>query len=69
MSERTKCNYCSLQAINRDAKKKDLKVVIVPSTKMSTLGGVEVYTLKLGEKPSKNNWRCWLMKVTDSCVC
>ena len=69
MSELTKCNYCSLQAIKRDAKKKDLKVVIVPSKEMGSLGGVEVYVLKKGEKPSKKNWVSWMMKVTDSCVC
>ena len=69
MSELTKCNYCSLQAIKRDAKKKGLKVVIVPSKVMSTLGGVEVHIVKLGDKLSKENWVSWMMKVTDSCVC
>lgn len=63
------CNYCSMQDIKRDAKKKDLKVVIIPSTCMDTMGGVEVHVLKKGEKPSKKNWRAWFMEVSQGCCC
>ena len=63
------CNYCSLNGIKRDAKKKKLRVVMIPSTCMDSLGGVEVYVLKKGEKPNKKNWRCWFMAVTGHCVC
>ena len=63
------CNYCSLNGIKRDAKKKKLRVVIVPSTCMDSMGGVEVHVLKKGEKLSKKNWRCWFMEVSQYCMC
>ena len=64
MSEFTICNYCSLQAIKRDAKKKSLKVITV-----SSMDGVDIYVLKKGEKPSERNWRCWFMSISQSCCC
>lgn len=66
------CNYCLMQGIKRDAKKKSLKVVTLSSTGMGSMGGVggvEVHVLKKGEKPSKRNWRGWYMAVTNHYMC
>jgi len=39
MSELTRCNYCSLQTIRKEAKKKKLKVTILAGWH----GGMDVY--------------------------
>lgn len=67
MSELTTCNYCKLESIRRDAKKKNMKVVCMPSR--YELGGEEVYVVKKGDKPNKKNWIAWIMGITDHCVC
>lgn len=65
----TMCNCCSFEAMKRNAKKNGKRVITVPSTKMGTLGGVEVYILKNGEKPNKKNWVSWMMVLPETCQC
>jgi predicted Zn-ribbon and HTH transcriptional regulator len=67
MSEYTLCNYCKLQSMRRDVKKKDKRLVSVPSK--SKLGGYEYYMINKNEKLTKKNWICWFWEVTDHCVC
>lgn len=66
MSDRL-CNYCSLSAMERYQKGKGKKLVKIPSK--YTLGGYEVHAVKKGEKPSKNNWICWMMEIPLHCRC
>lgn len=69
MSILTECNYCKYKAIIKFQKKIGKRVMKIPSFKMGSMGGFEVYVLKKGEKPSKKNWVAWMMKITDHCVC
>lgn len=63
------CNHCTMKRLQQSAKEKGKRVVRIPSIKMGSLGGMEIYMLRKGEKPSKANWVAWMMEVTDSCVC
>lgn len=63
------CNYCSFKRLQESAKAKGKRLVKIPSTKMGTLGGCEVYMLNRGEKPSKKNCVSWMMKIPESCEC
>lgn len=69
MSELTECNYCRLESIRRDAKKKKKRVVIVPAGFNITLGGHNIHLLNKGEKPTEKNKACWFMAITGVCVC
>ena len=74
MSELTPCNYCNLQEIKRNAKKKGFKV-----TKLSGdfgLGGVDVFAhpknVKIDPKDEEQRekyFRAWMMEISDSCCC
>lgn len=70
MSELTLCNYCSLQRIKRDAKKKGKRVIVKIGGHDDSLGyGVDVYIIEKGGKPSEKNKVCWFMTLTDKCAC
>jgi len=69
MSDYTQCNYCKLKAMKESAKRRKARIVLVSSTKMGSMGGVEVYEVRPGKKPNGRNWRCWFMGVPNSCCC
>ena len=69
MSDLTSCNFCKMQGIERDAKRNGKKVVKIPSAKMQHLGGWEIHVIKKGEVLSGKNWICWMMEITDHCMC
>lgn len=69
MSELTRCNYCSLQQLTKQAKKEGKRVERFPSAKMKPLGGFEIHLLRPGEKVGPKNWEAWMMTITDHCVC
>lgn len=58
MSERTKCNYCTLEAIKRANPGKEVTVVRVNFS----LVGLEVF---VDGKPTG----IWFQDVSDHCVC
>jgi hypothetical protein len=69
MSELTTCNYCKLQSIRRDAKKKKKRVVMKSAGFNHGLGGYNVYLLDKGQKPNDKNFISWFMMITGVCVC
>jgi hypothetical protein len=77
MSELTTCNYCNLEAIKADARKKKYCVTLMGLPK-SKLGGIEVYVhpkdmpitqLNQKEEGTKKYWVAWMWVITDHCVC
>lgn len=79
MSELTRCNYCDLEWIKKDAQKDGLKVMILSSN--FELGGYEIFTVpkNILKKEIKNweiddeNWRkyhrAWMWSIPDRCCC
>jgi hypothetical protein len=65
----SRCNHCIFESLKSDAKKRNKRLVQVPSKKMGSLGGVEVHELGPGEKPNSKNWRSWMMEITSECCC
>lgn len=78
MSELTRCNYCSLEAIKRKAKHDKQRVTILNDARWG-MGGVNVYvhpkdvsvrTIEGGEEgPRKKYFVCWFMELSGHCVC
>lgn len=63
MSELTRCNYCTLRDIKRNAKIHGEVVTVRPAKG----GGIEVATHKPDEDP--DSFSVWFMELTDHCVC
>lgn len=78
MSELTQCNYCNLEAIKANARKKKQWVTLL-GLPHSKLGGIEVYVHpkdvtitaleKQDKKEIKKYWVAWMWVITDHCVC
>jgi len=85
MSERTECNYCSLKFIKQDAKKKNMKVIMLSSNFM---GGTDIFvvprSISLGTirqwkdcdkcPPNGDKNYCkyhvaWMQEITSYCCC
>lgn len=72
------CNYCTLQRIRRDAKKKGMEVTVLGDADWG-MGGKNVYVhptavniaeLEGGEDGERKQYRmAWLMSIPDQCVC
>lgn len=69
MSELTQCNYCRLQSIQRDAKRKGKRVIMAQAGYNKGLGGHNVHVVGKGEQPNEKNKVCWFMMVSGVCVC
>jgi hypothetical protein len=81
MSELTQCNYCSLQELKAEARRRKLRVSVLPSRpsrfRVRGMVGLNVYVhprsvsgselAKLGDKSPY--WRSWFGDVTKSCCC
>lgn len=65
----SQCNHCSMKAIERDARKQGKRVVKMPSALMGSMGGFEIHVTGPWEKPSKKNFKAWMMEITQHCVC
>lgn len=69
MSELTQCNYCSLQEIQRRAKREGKFVTRRADTKYA-LGGFNVYVYPRGVPIDHDkHFVAWFMELTDHCVC
>jgi hypothetical protein len=78
MSELTRCNYCSLEQIKRDAKAEGKSVTVLSDAKWG-MGGLNVYVhpktvdvraLKGGEDGERKKYHVsWFMKLSSSCAC
>ena len=85
MSELTQCNYCSLKQIKANARKKRMKVVLLPS---SFMGGTDVFVVPRHiPKAEIKRWKdcdaappngdmfyrkyhvAWMMSIGDHCEC
>jgi len=65
MSERTRCNYCTLKWLERVAAKTKREVVQEPGE-----GGTNVYLVPVGRELNCNvHFAAWLMELTDHCDC
>ena len=81
----SQCNYCSLKQIRTDAKKKKMKVVLIPS---SFMGGTDVFVVPShikeaeirtwtdcsdkfpnGDKNRQKYCVSWMMKIGNHCEC
>jgi hypothetical protein len=81
----TRCNYCTLKEIKRNAEKAGSTVHLRPS---GFMGGTDVFVVPEGEKlpekedmvqpcdeyPNGNDYyskyqRAWLMDIPDHCAC
>jgi len=83
MSENTQCNYCSLSDVKADARKKKMKVTLLPGRtfghKKSDGGGIrgiDVYVhptkidvRKLRPDQREKYWDRWFWELSDRCVC
>jgi len=83
MSELTKCNFCSLQAIRQKAREKKQRVVL--RSGQGSLGGTDVYVIPRGvplpkhikagtEKTEGDAFHqkyfvAWFMELTSHCFC
>lgn len=69
MSSLTGCNYCSVMHIKMQAKQDGSKVFMQPKEN-GKLGGLDIYVIPRGEKlDEKKHWKCWVMELTQYCVC
>jgi len=83
MSELTRCNYCSLRIIRKEAKEKKLKVTLLAGWH----GGIDAYMhpknvtrqelqacreKTWGDIPNSGPgkyWAAWFMEITNHCCC
>jgi len=69
MSQLTQCNYCSMKGIRLRSTKKKTEVII-QSAINNQLGGFNIYVRKKGERLNhKKHFVCWMMELTEYCVC
>lgn len=78
MSSFTRCNFCSLKIIRKDAKAKNMKVTLMHDAKWG-MGGTNVYvhppdvdirSLPGGEEGERKKYRwTWMMGIGDHCSC
>ena len=78
MSELTRCNFCSLEQIKREAKKKGQRVTVLPDARWG-MGGVNVYVhpkhvnvrvMEGGEDGERRSYHVsWMMQLTAHCCC
>lgn len=77
MSELTKCNFCSLEAIHRKARHNRYEVTVIEATPhRENLGGFDVYVhptwrnvREMSHKTRRMYWECWFKELSDHCVC
>lgn len=75
MSELTQCNYCHYQQYLAEAKKKNMKITLLPND--FGLGGVSVYMhpkdfdIKKASKKARAWWSTgtWFMEISKHCCC
>ena len=76
MSELTTCNHCNLKRIKAEAKKSGAKVF---KRSNAEYGGVDIYVVPKGDtldttrhpktKNPSDQWKAWMMEITDRCEC
>lgn len=72
MSSMTRCNYCSLLLIEKEAKEINCRVLKRPNW-TGGLGGIDVFVVPNGEvltdKNKEHYFRAWFMAIGDRCEC
>lgn len=68
MSSLTRCNYCDLRSIRKDASRKKQEVTVREST--SDLGGIDVFVHPPNEAiDEEKHFAAWFGALTDYCCC
>lgn len=65
MSEMTRCNFCRLQSIQKEADEKGLKVTIIHGDVYMHPKDFEAGKLN----PDSKFWQAWFMELSTHCVC
>lgn len=74
MSEKTRCNYCTLKWLERVAAKTNREVVQEEgddeTKRVVGVKGTNVYLVPAGRELNRDvHFAAWLMELTDHCVC
>ncbi len=69
MSELTPCNFCDLQRIERDAKRRGWTVSRSADPLGSWTGGIAVYVHPVGTEYTQEHRIAWFAELPDRCCC